>query len=146
MYKRQVLESLGGILRVEFADSKQVRWALPDEVLADPVSDADPFGDPGYAHPGCHVAVLNGSDDARRATFVAHAADGQAEIAWDDKEGKRELVPLAHLRRPRRADEADGLAENASLLCCLGDWLPGVASEITEEDCCLLYTSPSPRD
>ena len=72
-----VLEALGGILRVEFPGNGAVRWALPDEVLADPTSADDPLG-PQYAYPGSHVAVLANWKEVGSA-----AADGGLPPSFD---------------------------------------------------------------
>ena len=145
-----VLESLGGILRVQFAEDGHVQWALPDEVLADPTSADDPLG-PQYAYPGSHVAVLAnwkevGSAAAdegspavfRRATYVAPAAgsgEGMVEIAWEDNDAPREIVPLVALRRPRRPEETSGLVDNSTVLACRAQWLPGIVNEISDDHC-----------
>ena len=54
-----VLESLGGILRVDFGEGAGgTRWALPDELLAEPLDEEDPIG-VEYSYPGSHVGLLD---------------------------------------------------------------------------------------
>ena len=69
-----------------------------------------------------------------RAIIVGTHEDGRIEVARE-VDGRREIVPVSALRRPRRPDENNGLGEQAKVIALFGEWLPGVVGEVSDEDC-----------
>ena len=140
----KVLEALSGLLRVEFRGGV-IRWALPEEVLAEHEGDgSSPLG-MGMAAVS-HVAVWSSSgygskyaDDAawQRASLLSDVDEGADEAQSIEvvleADRSRKSVPLSSIRRPRREKELDGLHEGVRVLVMDGTWLPGIVNGIADD-------------
>ncbi|KOO33775.1 hypothetical protein Ctob_013158 [Chrysochromulina tobinii] len=126
----KVLEALGGLLRVEFSADQSVRWALPEQLLAEEPVRAD-------LAVGSHVAVeRRGGMDAdphyERASLYKFGKGGDVEIVREG-ENVREVVPLAALRRTRLPSEMQGLVEGATAFAMHGVWRYGLVGGIMDD-------------
>jgi len=126
----KVLEALGGLLRVEFSADQSVRWALPEQLLAEEPVRAD-------LAVGSHVAVeRRGGMDAdphyERASLYKFGKGGDVEIVREG-ENVREVVPMAALRRTRLPSEMQGLVEGATAYAMHGVWRYGLVGGIMDD-------------
>ena len=143
----KILEALGGLLRVEFADSS-VEWALPNDVLAEQATDSsNPLGQ-GFGADGSHVAVLDnarallkGDTEGiktatwRRANLVGELGlnpPAEVQVVMEESQAQL-LVPIGGIRRLRRPDEAGDLVEGDAVHALRATWLPGVIYGIADE-------------
>ena len=126
----KVLEALGGLLRVEFSADKSVRWALPEQLLAEEPVRVD-------LAVGSHVAVerrggVDGEPHYERASLYKFGRGGDVEIVREG-ENVREVVPIAALRRVRLPSEMQGLVEGATAFAMNGVWRYGLVGGIMDD-------------
>ncbi|KAL1518399.1 hypothetical protein AB1Y20_002694 [Prymnesium parvum] len=120
-----VLESMGGLLRVDFSGVAQ--WILPEEVLSDRPPTAEELHDAPF------VAVRRQEDDAAytRATLTAAPNGGWLLLATEEN-GEACTVPLHAARLPLAPTDVVPVGSRVHALC--GEWRAGVAHGLAELD------------
>ena len=120
----KVLEAMAGLLRVQFEagaaggggiPAPEIRWALPEELLAEPADATRPFLMDMRA--GSHVAVAADDGSWQRALLLEDITDdssSEVEIVRDER-GQKERIPLTRLRRPRDSSEQSELREGSQV-------------------------------
>ena len=133
-HKATVLESMGGLLRVDFGGGT-VRWALAEETLRSSALTDDELV------PGLHVGADTEGDGVAYARGMllgeAEGREGMFEVMREDGQGV--VVARAALRAPRgderdAAEEGVELAEGAQVYAVYGDWTLGFVNDIADAD------------
>ena len=133
-HKATVLESMGGLLRVDFGGGT-VRWALTEETLRSSALTDDELV------PGLHVGADTEGDGAAyaRGMLLGEAEEGEDMFEVMREDGQGAVVARSALRAPRgeerdAAEEGVELAEGAEVYAVYGEWTLGFVNDIADAD------------